>query len=1848
MKRKAAAKRESDAKKVVSKKISVGRSLKDRSLKRAPLIHRRKVSSNLRSKRHQEESKKILTRNHPQPINIVESRSLRIRTRKSKIEYQEEENIEVDEGSVEKIKKKTIVKKDSDKKLLVDITTEKRIRRSVRDYSIELNSKNLTESEPIKKQTRRTIVEPPVDKIIPVASRTSRRSRSNPNPSEKSIEIKTSLRFRQQESKFQSEIETDMSDETSPIHQTSRKSTNRKDMSKVNKMEEPLVLPRRGKKETKDVLKEVKSSVRIVKTQVKMSKKDYVKTESESKQLHEFKQPPPNQKNTKSNNKKDVKVEVESVAKDSPIRSLRKVASAEKPPTEEVSKNTPTNKETEGLPKRKSEPKLRDDNEDSAKQKLPNKKEGEPVFRGQRNSRNLKGAPVKQVPLNLKKTTPKNLESIEVSPVSTDEDKFSKRITRKKSVFTVEPEESASEEEVPSKVGQIKKSCAKSKSVLETNPMTDQVKTPVEGVGEKPGESSTSLSGFKEDSSRLRPKATVKKKMNLSDDEPLSKEAPSKKLKIIEGEDSLVDESSKAAVLASKKKTDLPETTVKDKRETIRKVIDTKQTSEEIEKKISSKKNSIESEKTVKTLNTATSSVEVVKGSQEVLIDKLEENELKGFDEFTAKETESKVDKFIEHMILKTSDDESNSRMRSRNKQTGGLKEDGGRNRVGRPPSGKNPQTSDPAGLDNRSRPSDSSDKRSIDNTIPNKLQCGPEKSNDKREGRSRRNSANKLKDKSFSSIKSEPLIQIKDEKILDSVKDEPKTFDATVGSGSSDIVPNENYRDGKTKISLPSVAVPVRNTLVDDNSNKNDITSRNKGTVIPGRMSCNSNESDFKIVADNRAAESVKSKVSGSHKDLTDKPLACKAVDVKSKNRGKGRTKRTKESVSDTSDSDDEPKTRIHKKREPPAENKRQPRRGAREFKPKDTCHIPLRASRARVAKHSSSSFYYESDNESQYSSSEEEIPSEKTEPVVIQTVKEDMTTQTDDTKDIVNNDQPQLPETVDPVKSVYSPVCSRQIFNEERKKVDILDDLIDFKSEFDCNDSLDMYSDMKNARQMSREEELSPEDVRSIVKDMKANMPKLNEFASTSSTSGTNLNKFPLPESINVITIDNKVVSCDSRSMLDEATGSIDLLASVAEDISSKMNATQLLQPKVTSSPVTPITDTPASISTKVSSPDKKESDSEVSPLIEEGTPTSSKVKDEIPKPKPKPSSIGETWIQAFKRAKIPKPGQLSPISQSVKPFERKPFINHPFVSRQLSPSKSGSPETKFKPFDRSSLLKSQSLATNNPSKSGHQFKSGNSTMSSIPLVKPLTSCTVKETLGSKMALNVPNSPSISNSDVKKERKIDTILNQPSLAKNAGPSMMCETFRPVDVVKIEDSKPQAIIKTPRPTDVGRRIDLLKDRETLGGKHQNLPLAVEHTLRKMSPVAVSRKPVNTVTLKSQIQPPNPEPKDHNIFDQSKSNRSSPSSCSKSSWLWKNEKYFNDSMVTKPSDLDLMAKKKVNMTVEEIEKWLDDSTSTGIEHSKDCGLFEKNQCECSFRTSGSSMQNSVTVDQCGKVGRSIVEPPMQLKDIEPKCTAETISTCKVEDYKEKLILKSPVNLPKDSKTDSRKDTPGKYKQSTPNKQDKPWKSTRSMTEEEMCEFDFRFERNSNSPRESGSEMSSPTPKDEMSSSNDEGIGSHQSERKSIFHKKSRPLSKSPCAFNAENESSVYAFQPDSDMPVGRPLFRRKTKSGAEEQTGRSTSIAVQVNLEPVLECSTQTDHEEEDGGTTYYIPLGRNNVEQPQQMIQGVTVKLDTDPDGQEHRVTLRAKLVTKAPSDFPRPPPSTSSRLEFYLFCMF
>ncbi|CAB0002184.1 unnamed protein product [Nesidiocoris tenuis] len=655
-----------------------------------------------------------------------------------------------------------------------------------------------------------------------------------------------------------------------------------------------------------------------------------------------------------------------------------------------------------------------------------------------------------------------------------------------------------------------------------------------------------------------------------------------------------------------------------------------------------------------------------------------------------------------------------------------------------------------------------------------------------------------------------------------------------------------------------------------------------------------------------------------------------------------------------------------------------------------------------------------------------------------------------------------------------------------------------------------------------------------------------------------------------------------------------------------------------------------------------------------------------------KSKPN-IGDTWKNAFINAKLPKPGQLSPAhhSSGSTPFIRKQFPNSSKSAKPEDSRPNPYPPTaklpgvqtfKTSAFPQFSKIGGQSpgrmpgsMSPSRQSPSGPTAEPKGNVYLSPARVKGSPAKAEDKVEIKKVDLSPQKSLTLLQYE-KRSQELISSLKDPQPVLLDGSKTYVQAY-PTKLKEYSMEKARSQVKAaPLPVPSPSTEETSK---TEGGKHLNLPFAVEQAFRKRSPITVKKPAKPAVEKKagpSVTIPETPAAVNMETSNAPRNQHASPT--------------VSTSVTRVTTNLDILSKKKVNMTDEEIKKWLEDDSPKV--HSKDCGLFENNQCKCSYRTSSESMQNtSILVTEVikkeePKVDHGVVEPPVQLRELDSgsKFTAETISTCKVEDYKEKMFSKTPTApTPEVKKELVPPANVPKPKRPSASPADKA-KRKSSMTEDEMCEFDFRFERTSNSPRESGSDMSSPTPRDDVSSSNDEkldGAGHSASERKSIFMQR-RPatsglpatpkrshLSKSPCAFSAENESSVYAFDDAPPPTVSNPFRRRGSRNRSSEEDGpiASSSIAVQVNIESpaasapttenseqVLETSTQTDQNE---GQLFYFPLGGDK--NPQEVIQGVQVNLQNlqSTEGPEQSVIMKAKLVTK-PSAAVSPPslPST------------
>lgn len=408
-------------------------------------------------------------------------------------------------------------------------------------------------------------------------------------------------------------------------------------------------------------------------------------------------------------------------------------------------------------------------------------------------------------------------------------------------------------------------------------------------------------------------------------------------------------------------------------------------------------------------------------------------------------------------------------------------------------------------------------------------------------------------------------------------------------------------------------------------------------------------------------------------------------------------------------------------------------------------------------------------------------------------------------------------------------------------------------------------------------------------------------------------------------------------------------------------------------------------------------------------------------------------------------------------------------------------------------------------------------------------------------------------------------------------------------------------------------------------------------------------------------------------------------------------------------ELDLMPKKKVNMSAEEIKRWLNDGSSSIVEHNVNCGYLENNTCECEYRSITSLRQQTSGIAKVDNIKKSEglnsiatsqqnnqVSTNFNEQEAKLQASPQTSKTCEVksipmsknkinsddngkstkimettkETSQDKVVSKlegSKLKLQSDSATYVSKTTVVKDVCQVPLKSlcsKTPTKHSQNI--ESLSEFPvtppgkkvFKLGTKHVNPERDTcldiSGVSSPPLRDDVSSSNfsssnEETPDKSHHEKRSIFQRKStlkvkekkELLPPNINAFSPENESSVYAFEPDLP-PTSAPFRRSKGKDGRSINTtdedepahSSSNSIAVQVNFdnEAVLECSTQTDVQEgdDDDTHTFYIPLQQSSaVTTKPPLIQGVAVKVDTE--GPDQKVIMRAKLVTKPLSTFNR-----------------
>lgn len=623
-----------------------------------------------------------------------------------------------------------------------------------------------------------------------------------------------------------------------------------------------------------------------------------------------------------------------------------------------------------------------------------------------------------------------------------------------------------------------------------------------------------------------------------------------------------------------------------------------------------------------------------------------------------------------------------------------------------------------------------------------------------------------------------------------------------------------------------------------------------------------------------------------------------------------------------------------------------------------------------------------------------------------------------------------------------------------------------------------------------------------------------------------------------------------------------------------------------------------------------------------------------DIMPPIKVKPS-VNETWRQAFKNVKIPKPVQPSTSSSTDKGPPRKP-LSVTALAKKHSQLKSDAEKTEKTttaqpaiPFVRQSklFLGTGNIVTKMTEKEEDEPVTGKQKSSVIDMkelrekeaeVEQIVRQYVAGELSksSQFTSSSPVSETINfNSEVR--RTASPVLTgfpqreEPSTKPFRGP-----------VLPIKDNLVQ-----PPVTKIPSKLEEQNTRNVLltnpsEAKHHHLPLPVEQTLRKLS----QTKP--NINKKAYIIPNSSKQQEQykTVSSHSTEFQSVPASSLVSQPVKTNDTEVTKKMhnpvlpvtkstpkcqtnnavdfnINKGEHIDLMSKKKVNMSKEEINKWLSDSTSSGIEHTQNCGIFEKNECECRYKTS---------TPNCNKVERTpmdvnksvdkIVEPthkslyshsgvnvvactsltvtaqtiqenvkqshPENKNDVTGNAVEESLDKNRLNvvdrqnviskvDLKKPVILDTVVNTTgepvkqnsQNSNLASDTVLPGASK--TQNEERHGTDSTGNLyTFGTMSDVKGKVSKSAYKFGDSEAEISSRDASDISSSNEDSPDKSTHPERRSIFHQRRLSVKirertqltpRSSNAFSPENESSVYAFDPYLPPTNSAPFRRSKGK-----------------------------------------------------------------------------------------------------------
>ncbi|KAI5729652.1 hypothetical protein M8J76_004967 [Diaphorina citri] len=429
---------------------------------------------------------------------------------------------------------------------------------------------------------------------------------------------------------------------------------------------------------------------------------------------------------------------------------------------------------------------------------------------------------------------------------------------------------------------------------------------------------------------------------------------------------------------------------------------------------------------------------------------------------------------------------------------------------------------------------------------------------------------------------------------------------------------------------------------------------------------------------------------------------------------------------------------------------------------------------------------------------------------------------------------------------------------------------------------------------------------------------------------------------------------------------------------------------------------------------------------------------------------------------------------------------------------------------------------------------------------------------------------SPSVSKKPMDRNAWIrkHAALSKPKLAEFSKNSNA--NFEPFKINYSRSSSPMSL-SSQNSDNVGARVE---------GKHHNLPLPVEQTLKRMANIS---------------------PKVNKSF-QFERNQSEP----------KSSPVVETKLLTTGKIEDIP---KAGNTNEQIMKWLNDSIPNDDSSCDDTNSTSKKltprYCQDDTDT---SVASSV-------IDKGIVSAPVQLKDIfsSPSFASEKISSVKVDDYKRLKQNMSRSSEKKDVFTSPSLDRK-RYGEETPEKKKHLESETDSFVSDlSSCDENKPEKKAIFQQRRSLAERL----KDRQNQSSLAKIAFSPQNESSVYAFEAEPVDTSPSTPFRRSKNNTNT-SPNSVSP-----------SLSKPGSPCNSSIAVQVNFETetVLECSTtQTElsGSQADDGHLFYIPLQKTGKDAS--AIQGVAVKLGTE--GPDQRVIMSAKLVTKPPpqSDFAKP----------------